>query len=948
MIKNIYEYWLNWKFSAKLNSAILSVTLCSMVALLIVNSTVNAREQTEQASTQWIVLGNQILMRASDKVNAAVNVMETLAKTPSIIAAVKGVNRARAGWTPEMIASQDKAWVDQQPIIKTTVQEIARNPISTYLINFRRGNPEEVEVFVTDRKGLNLAMTDQTSDFLQADEDWWKSAFAGGNGSTYFGPVEYDESSKAYAMNIGVPILDPETNQAIGVLRGTLDVSVLIDTLGTIKVEPTGNIVLLDSDGIVLYSRTPDHFMKPAPDSVLSLFKSEQSGWKRTTDIDGNPAIVAYSSLNTDLGWHLLITQKSAEANQSMSRGLLLSLLAGILVAVVGILLCRLVILDSIVEPLTLLTKKAHELSRGNVTYDTSDSAKAKLDQRRDEIGDINGAFDQLMIYLQGAASASTAIADNDLTITVTPNSENDVLGIAFGKMIGGLQSVIGQVTESAAAVSAAASQLASASEQSGRATNQIVTTIQQVAIGATQQTEHVNMTYGSIGLMGHIIDGVAKGAQEQTKAIQKASEVASLMGSAIQQITANAQFSARGAVEAAEAARAGAKTVQATIVSIQTIQQQVGGAAQKIREMGERSEQIDEIVETIEEIASQTNLLALNAAIEAARVESKGEKTVENILQQHLLGVVSLVADMLATGRELDSKILSDLARQARVEAFTIADSDGVIFASNDPGSVGFRFSEDPRQESSIFRQLLNQRDGIVIRPILERDQDGKPYIYVGVSRRDRPGIVQAGIAGDLVYRLGGYSRGFAVVAVEIRKLAEHAKEATKKINVLISGIQKSVAEAMVMMEDGTRKIESGSVQAAQAGNSLTAILETSEAVRGQVEEIVAAIQHMSKSSNELTKVMQAVNTVTEENNTATMALASGSNEVTRSAENIASISEENSAAVEEVSAAAEEVSAQVEQVSASAASLMNMAQELQQVISRFKLNIVSFQSQA
>jgi methyl-accepting chemotaxis protein len=455
-------------------------------------------------------------------------------------------------------------------------------------------------------------------------------------------------------------------------------------------------------------------------------------------------------------------------------------------------------------------------------------------------------------------------------------------------------------------------------------------------------------MTYGSIGLMGHIIEGVAKGAQEQTKAIQKASEVASLMGSAIQQLTATAQFSARGAVEAAEAARAGAKTVQATIVSIQTIQQQVGGAAQKIREMGERSEQIDEIVETIEEIASQTNLLALNAAIEAARVESKGEKTVENILQQHLLGVVSLVADMLATGRELDSKILSDLARQARVEAFTIADSDGVIFASNDPGSVGFRFSEDPRQESSIFRQLLNQRDGIVIRPILERDQDGKPYIYVGVSRRDRPGIVQAGIAGDLVYRLGGYSRGFAVLAVEIRKLAEHAKEATKKINVLISGIQKSVAEAMVMMEDGTRKIESGSVQAAQAGNSLTAILETSEAVRGQVEEIVAAIQHMSKSSNELTKVMQAVNTVTEENNTATMALASGSNEVTRSAENIASISEENSAAVEEVSAAAEEVSAQVEQVSASAASLMNMAQELQQVISRFKLNIVSFQSQA
>jgi methyl-accepting chemotaxis protein len=229
-----------------------------------------------------------------------------------------------------------------------------------------------------------------------------------------------------------------------------------------------------------------------------------------------------------------------------------------------------------------------------------------------------------------------------------------------------------------------------------------------------------------------------------------------------------------------------------------------------------------------------------------------------------------------------------------------------------------------------------------MVIRPIRERDQDGKPYIYVGVSRRDCPGIVQAGIAGDLVYRLGGYSRGFAVVAVEIRKLAEHAKEATKEINVLISGIQKSVAESIAVMEDGTRHIESGSAQAAQAGKSLAAILETSESVQQQVEEIVAAMHHMSKSSNELMKVMQAVNRVTEENTTATRALAVGSNEVTQAIESIASISEENSAALEEVSASTEEVSAQVEQVSASAASLMNMAQELQQVIAQFKLNRV------
>ena len=67
-IRNFYKYWLDWGFSAKLTSTILNVTLCSMVALLIVNFIVDTREQKEQMGTQWSTLGDQILLRASDKV----------------------------------------------------------------------------------------------------------------------------------------------------------------------------------------------------------------------------------------------------------------------------------------------------------------------------------------------------------------------------------------------------------------------------------------------------------------------------------------------------------------------------------------------------------------------------------------------------------------------------------------------------------------------------------------------------------------------------------------------------------------------------------------------------------------------------------------------------------------------------------------------------------------
>ena len=433
----------------------------------------------------------------------------------------------------------------------------------------------------------------------------------------------------------------------------------------------------------------------------------------------------------------------------------------------------------------------------------------------------------------------------------------------------------------------------------------------------------------------------MAKGAQKQAQAVQKTSTMAAQISSAMQQATGNALSGAQGAREAANAAGSGAQIIEATIAGMQTIRTKVGLSAQKVSEMGQRSEQINEIVETIDGIASQTNLLALNAAIEAARVEAQGEKTVESILQQHLLGAASLVAELLAAGRELHSKDLEELAHRAQVEQFSISDADGVIVAASNPRSLGFRFSEDPSHQSSVFRPLLDQREGMVVQPIRARDQDGKPFVFVGISRRDRTGIVQAGISGDVVYRLGGYSRGFAVVADEIRKLAEHAKSSTKEIALLIRAIRKTVGEAVEAMEDGVRDVESRSAQATEARKSLVTIIKTVEAVNRQVGEIAEAIEQMEVSSKELVSSMETVSAVVEENIATTKEMAANSNEMTQAVENIASVSEENSAAVEEVSASTEEVSAQVEQVYASTASLMEMAQNLQQVVAQFKLNL-------
>ncbi|MGG3284401.1 methyl-accepting chemotaxis protein [Paenibacillus solani] len=91
-------------------------------------------------------------------------------------------------------------------------------------------------------------------------------------------------------------------------------------------------------------------------------------------------------------------------------------------------------------------------------------------------------------------------------------------------------------------------------------------------------------------------------------------------------EIAQNTKSASAAAVEAHEKAAEGAHAIQTVAEQMQSIQHTFGELDEEIRRLGNRSNEIGQIVEVIKEIAAQTNLLALNASIEAARAGEYGQ----------------------------------------------------------------------------------------------------------------------------------------------------------------------------------------------------------------------------------------------------------------------------------------------------------------------------------
>ncbi|KAA0888982.1 methyl-accepting chemotaxis protein [Oryzomonas rubra] len=112
---------------------------------------------------------------------------------------------------------------------------------------------------------------------------------------------------------------------------------------------------------------------------------------------------------------------------------------------------------------------------------------------------------------------------------------------------------------------------------------------------------------------------------------------------------------------------------------------------------------------------------------------------------------------------------------------------------------------------------------------------------------------------------RAGEQGRGFAVVADEVRALAERTTKATREIGEMIKAIQGETRGAVGAMEEGVREVESGTSEAAKSGAALQAILEQINAVNMQVSQIATAAEEQTATTSEISSNIQQINEVVQ-----------------------------------------------------------------------------------
>ncbi|MCK0472313.1 methyl-accepting chemotaxis protein [Halalkalibacter sp. APA_J-10(15)] len=310
--------------------------------------------------------------------------------------------------------------------------------------------------------------------------------------------------------------------------------------------------------------------------------------------------------------------------------------------------------------------------------------------------------------------------------------------------------------------------------------------------------------------------------------------------------------------------------------------------------------EMMEEVKQTSEHLASSSEQLTASA-----EQTGKATETITESIQHVASGAESSTASIEEGANTLTevNKGVQNIAENATLI------SEATLVASEKAESGESYVNETVRQMEKISESVAES--GHVIQMLDKRSKEIGDITQVISDISEQTNLLALNAAIEAA-RAGEHGKGFAVVADEVRKLAEQSQQSTSEITSLISTIQKDMEQSTQSIDHVFIDVQGGMKIAQETEGSFKEILEQLEKVSGQVDSMAATAEEISASSDEVTSTISTV----------------------------AKKAEETASHSQNVAASAEEQLASMEEVSSSAQALSSLADDLQALVKKFKVD--------
>ena len=390
----------NYSLRSKLVVSFVVVALVSISTVGFVTNRVATAQFNEELGTHFNELATRMARETSDALLANKLPLDGLVLNKFI---QDNVERSNQAGTSDLakLNSLDQQWVSASDN-DLLVKQVLSNEVAGELRELQDRLPQYAELFVTDQYGAIIASTDRTSDYYQADEEWWREAWNDGAGDVYISQPQFDESAGIYAIDIALPIPAHNRSDFVGVLRATVNINELTGLLSAGQFGQTGQAVLVFPNNQFLTKETGvDLGTMDTP--TISEISSINSEYARL-EYNGSPSLVSKSPVASlregrdsdvieKLGWIIVIHQDLDEANQPIT-----ATTRGIMLAAIGVLiasgLLALFVGGQFSKPIENLKSVAEQFAAGNLLVKADDQSK-------DEIGTLAHTFNRMTLQLR-------------------------------------------------------------------------------------------------------------------------------------------------------------------------------------------------------------------------------------------------------------------------------------------------------------------------------------------------------------------------------------------------------------------------------------------------------------------------------------------------------------------------------------------------------------------